>query len=406
MDILYPEADFSSPAFEALRSRRDGDGGLSPGRLVFADDLEVFGGRPFPELLHGLFGKEPKKAENVGGPSVVSLIHAAQMLEGLPVRVSFHGSRGDDALGERLETLLGRTPLDLADFRPREGRTPSTWVLSDPRWAGGGGERCFVNEIGSADSFGPAELGSSFLDADIVAFGGSALVPALHEGLPNLLAAARAGGALTLVNTVYDFRNERRFPFSPWPLGGQGGNPLPGPEKSYRNCDVLLMDREEALRLSGESSLGAAVRFFAASGTGAFVITQGPEAVVAAAGVGRFAPLKPCIVPVIDRETALSAVRSAGFEGAPSHGDTTGCGDAFAGGFIASIAVQLLRGGNRLLDLAEAVGWGIAGGAFTLSILGGTYFESCPGDKRAVVEAIHGKLPRQAALPFKDSEHA
>ena len=112
------------------------------------------------------------------------------------------------------------------------------------------------------------------------------------------------------------------------------------------------------------------------------------------------------IAEIIDRETALSAARSAGFEGAHSHGDTTGCGDAFAGGLIASIAVQLLRGGNRPLDLAEAVGWGIAGGAFTLSILGGTYFESCPGDKRAVVEAIHGKLPRQAALPFKDSEHA
>jgi hypothetical protein len=51
------------------------------------------------------------------------------------------------------------------------------------------------------------------------------------------------------------------------------------------------------------------------------------------------------------------------------------------------------------------VGWGIAGGAFTLSILGGTFFESRPHEKRAAVEAIHDKLPRQAASPLKDTEH-
>ena len=47
MDLLYPEVDFSTPAFAAVRTRREGDGGLAPGRLVFAEDAKRFSGRPF-----------------------------------------------------------------------------------------------------------------------------------------------------------------------------------------------------------------------------------------------------------------------------------------------------------------------------------------------------------------------
>jgi sugar/nucleoside kinase (ribokinase family) len=381
MDLLYPGADFSTPAFAAVRSRREGDGGLEPGRLVFAEDAERFAGRPFPETLAAILGGEPvPKAANVGGPSIVALIHASQMLEGEGIAVSYHGATGDDAVGAEIRSKLARMSLDLSRLETRRGRTSTTQVLSDPDWDGGRGERCFVNDIGAAAAYGPADLGGEFFDADIVALGGTALVPRMHEGLPEVLARARSRGAFTFVNTVFDFRAERRDGIGAWPLGGLSAGP--GPAESYRSCDLLVMDRDEALRLSGERELDRALRFFESSGVGAFAISRGGDPVIAWAGEGRFAPLPPCELPVSAR-AALERARDRG------RGDTTGCGDNFAGGILAALALQMKaaaspRDAGRL-DLVEALSWGIAGGAFTLGILGGTYYESIPGEKRELV---------------------
>jgi sugar/nucleoside kinase (ribokinase family) len=389
MDILYPKADFSSAAFAAVRSRREGDGGLSPGHLVFAEDAERYTGRPFDDTLAALAtsetsaGSDPEAgfwpaAKNVGGPSVVALIHAAQMLEGEGIPVAFHGVTGDDETGRELREKLARTPLDASRLETRPGRTPSTFVLSDPTWDGGRGERCFVNDIGAAEGYLPADLGEDFFEADIVALGGTGLVPGLHDGLPGILAKARSRGALVVVNTVFDFRAERRDGIGAWPLGGRSAGP--GPGESYRSCDLLVMDRDEALRLSGERDLVRALGFFETSGVGAFAVTRGGESVLAWSGEGRFAPMALREFPVSARASRERAGSGT------SSGDTTGCGDAFAGGAIAAIALRM-KAGDGGIDLAEAVSWGIAAGAFTLGFLGGTYYESRPGEKRGHVSA-------------------
>jgi sugar/nucleoside kinase (ribokinase family) len=384
LDLIYPGVDFSSEAFGSLRSRTEGDGGLEPGRLVFAEDAERFASRGRGlglERIIAELGPDGPAAVNVGGPSIVSLIHAAQMLEGEGVGVSFHGAVGDDETGRELRSLIGRTSVDASRLETRQGRTPSTYVLSDPSWDNGRGERCFVNEIGTAERYAPADLGEDFLGADIVAFGGTALVPAVHEGLPGLLASARARGALTVVNTVFDFRSERRRPGRAWPLGGC--EPGPGPSASYASCDLLIMDRDEALRLSGERGLEAAARFFRSSGVGAFAVTRGGEDVIAWSGGGRFSPFGPAELPVIRVDAAGRA-----------SGDTTGCGDAFAGGAIAALALQMKDGGGGKLDLEDAISWGTAAGAFTLGILGGVYYEPAPGEKRRLVAALDAKRRR------------
>ncbi len=392
LDLIYPRVDFSSEAFGALLSKAEGDGGLVPGGLVFADDAEAFArrsGRPgLASALDELGCSEPA-AVSIGGPSIVSLIHASQMLEGEDAVVSFAGALGEDGTGRRLRSLLAKTSVDLSPLRSGNGRTPSTYVLSDPSWDGGRGERCFINDIGAAARFGPADLGDDFTGADIAAFGGTALVPAIHEALPDLLSKARSAGALTLVNTVFDFRAERRYPGRPWSLGG--GGPGPGPAEAYRSCDLLIMDRDEALRLSGRRDLDSAIDFFIATGVSAFAITRGPESVLAWAGGGRFRGFGPADIPVLEVEPSSRA-----------RGDTTGCGDAFAGGIIAALAARMMRGSRRLegvgggLDLADAISWGVAAGAFTLSILGGVYYESRPGEKRELVAAIReaGRGPR------------
>ncbi len=384
MDRLFVGVDFGGAAFGRYRSRIQGDGGLSPGKLVFVSDVEAFAGESFADMLGRLAPDRDACTENIGGPSIVAMIHAAQMLEGdRRFTVSFHGLRGDDGTGERLAALLSGLPPDCAAYRPAPGATPSTYVLSDPGWDGGQGERCFVNELGVAAEYtmerliAPVPGGTAFLDADIVAFGGTALVPALHDSLGTLLPVARDRGCLTVVNTVFDFRNERRDPSSPWPLGAPGDS-----ERSYRACDLLVMDRDEAMRLSGRSGMADAADFFMQSGAGAFVITQGPGDVVAwARGAGRFAPLGLRSMPVPAR--AEAGLR----DGTGTRGDTTGCGDAFAGGVVAALAVQMETGKDGSLDLADAVSWGIAAGTATLGILGGTWYEKWPGEKRAVVES-------------------
>jgi sugar/nucleoside kinase (ribokinase family) len=63
-------------------------------------------------------------------------------------------------------------------------------------------------------------------------------------------------------------------------------------------------------------------------------------------------------------------------------GDTTGCGDNFAGGIIAGIAEQLSLAPKGKIDLREACIPGTAAGGFACFTVGGTFYETYPGEKR------------------------
>jgi len=75
-------------------------------------------------------------------------------------------------------------------------------------------------------------------------------------------------------------------------------------------------------------------------------------------------------------------------------GDTTGCGDNFAGGVIASVVHQLI-GGSEHPDLREACSWGIVSGGFTCFYMGGTYFEEKPGEKMARIRPYYDTYLKQ-----------
>jgi len=371
LDIIYAEVDFASPEFAGFRSRRPGDGGLEPGKLVFTEDFERFAGLPCLEALGRITGGRAPHATNIGGPGVVALINAVQLLDPEKFAVRFVGSIGADDLGTQLRRQLARTPLNTTDYRNKPGITPFTYVLSDPGH-GGGGERTFVNNIGTAWSLSPEDLDEGFFRADLVAFGGTALVPPVHDALDTLLPRARRAGAFTVVNTVYDFRNQRRDPVGPWPLGAS--------HQGYAATDLLIADREEALRLSGQATVAAALSWFLARGVGAAVATEGIRDIEVAVGSSRYAPLKSSSFPV-----SRSVVRE--LEAHPERrGDTTGCGDNFAGGVIASLARQLESGRARL-DLQEAVAWGAACGGLACFHMGGVFVETRPGEKRDRVNA-------------------
>jgi sugar/nucleoside kinase (ribokinase family) len=379
VDYLYREIDFEGEGVIRYRSRTAGDGGLNVGGLVFAQALEQYAGKSIDAILRELVSGRPPDRENVGGPAIVSLINTAQLLPHVDVR--FFGAVGTDEAGRLLRDRAGRTPLDASGLQTRDGATAATYVLSDPSYAAGHGERMFINLLGVAAELTPEDLGSDFVQADIVQLGGTALVPRLHAELPRIVREAKQEGALTIVNTVYDFRSESSRPRRRWTLGS---------DDAYPNVDLLIADAEEARKLTGRDELPAALDWFLDRGVGAAVVTNGPEPVWFAAGGGRpaadgnrFTRTAASTLPVFTQFARSPEVRAA-------EGDTTGCGDNFAGGLVAGIAEQI-RSGSPRLELEPAVRTAIASGAFCLTHLGGTYVEPEPGAKRRHVASVRSQ---------------
>jgi len=364
VDQIYPNIDFSSPVTATYLSQEKSDGGLHPGRLVFTEQFEAFANTSLGNVIDEITKDKKKPTFNVGGPSIVALIHAAQLLQGEDHKVKFYGVRGSDKTGEYLQVKLKQTPVLVDHLKISKGSTPSTIVLSDPEFNSGHGERIFINEIGAAWGFGQDELPDNFFDSDIVVFGGTALVPAVHNGLGQLLIKSKERGALTVVNTVYDFQSELQKPGQLWSLGDS--------LDSYRNIDLLIMDREEAQHLSGEDDLTKALKYFKEKGVTATIITNGTEDTICTIQGELFISTGRSNYPV--SKALVDALRD--YEG----GDTTGCGDNFVGGVLASIAWQMSVGRSRL-DLEECIAWGTVSGGHACFHVGGTLIEKTRGEK-------------------------
>ena len=403
LDRIYGHVDFRSEAFRKCLSKKAGDGGLEPGKLTFEEELERFAGQPFvSEILPSLTEGHNADKENIGGPCVVALINAAQLAY-KESEVAFYGCRGDDEVGENLLQKLNQTSLDLSHYRVEKGsETASTSVLSDPNYDNGHGERTFVNTIGASWHYLPAEVGECFYDSEICVFGGTALVPRIHEGLTEMLKKAKARGCVTVVNTVYDFINEKKNPDKRWPVGES--------DESYRFIDLLLVDHEEALRLSGGKDIPSSIAFFREKGAGAVVVTNGANNIWLWAESPLFGSIKEQTMPVSE---AVWLALKAG-----KKGDSTGCGDNFAGGIIGSLARQMYRQptrdnrqqskGERLcdvmtrdvvtFDLREACRWGVVSGGFACFYYGGTYLEQKEGEKFAELKALYDAYVKQEGV--------
>lgn len=374
-DYLYDHVDFHGEAFRKYASKIPGDGGLEPGKLVLTEDFEAFAGTSVETALAELVGGLKPTSFNLGGPAIAALINTAQMLETREAEVSFYAANGTDEAGKRLRKILEQTPVDSRAFRDMHGSSPYTLVLSDPTYHGDSGERTFLNNIGSSFKMRPEDLDSHFYEADVRLFGGTALVPPIHEALTSLLKRAREtgnGNNLSVVSTVYDFPNEKRNPDGHWPLGES--------LESYRLMDLLVVDHEEALRLAGVSDLDAAVREFQRRGLKALIVTRGVDDVLVWSGGGRFAPVE-AMIPI--SRTDLTDRGDVPW-------DTTGCGDNFVGAVLYSLASQLADGRGQL-DLTEACGWGVCAGDFACYYIGGTYLEKHPGEKMERITSIHDR---------------
>ncbi len=378
VDRIYNDVSFRAPVFARYLSKTKGDGGLEPGKLEFEDEFERFASRPFGDVLEEITGGRKPDAVNIGGPCIVALINAAQITEGMS-EVSFYGVRSDDEVGSMLMDKLALVPVDVSHYDVVPGLpTASTTVFSDPSHDGGQGERIFVNTIGASWEYDSSSLPKEFYDADIVVFGATAIVPKLHDTLGQGLSRAKSNGCLTVVNTVFDSRNERLHPDCKWPMGES--------DDCYADIDVLVVDKEEALRLSGKESIEEAMQWFRSVGVGAAMVTNGSRNIFVYASSPLFLPLPLTAFPV------CAAVGEEIKRG--TKGDTTGCGDNFAGGVIASLVKQL-HSGHKVIDMTDACLWGAVSGGFACFYTGGTYYEKAPGEKYGKLKKLYDSYREQ-----------
>ncbi len=378
IDMLYNNIDFAGDAISQYLSKERGEGGLTPGKLVFQEEFEKFSGITLDNFINRITGGRKSDKINIGGPSIVSLINVAQLTSREKCEVRFYGRAGNDDNGLYLITSLERTPVVLKDFKLLKNRTPSTLVLSDPSYDNGHGERMFINSIGAAWDYYPGELDDDFFNSEIVVFGGTALVPNIHDHLTSLLKKAKSKGCITIVNTVFDFRNEKNNPSKRWPLGEN--------DESYRLTDILITDKEEALRLSGGHDIKEAISFFLGKEVPSFIITNGSSDIITYSD-GSFFTASP-----VDSLPVSNVIRND--MKSRREGDTTGCGDNFTGGVIASVVNQLIKETSKI-DLNEACSWGIVSGGFACLYMGGTYFEKNPGEKIARVKPYYDSYREQ-----------
>jgi sugar/nucleoside kinase (ribokinase family) len=292
-------------------------GDCNPDVLVLGDDVTP------------VFGQQEKLVPTmslvVGGSASITAVAAAR----LGLSVALVAAVGADPAGQFMLDQMAREGVGADAVAVREDApTGMTVALSS------GGDRAILTALGAVGSLTaddvPAALLGRARHVHISSY--FLLEDSLGPGLATVIATAQAARATVSLDTNWD-------PSGRW---GRGDARLAA---ALAQVDLLLPNEAEAVRLSGEPDLAAAVPALIAAGA-RLVVKLGARGALCAAGTRQHRVSVPPVVPV----------------------DATGAGDCFNAGLIAG----LLQG----LALPEAAALGCAAGALSTRAPGGT--GSCP----------------------------
>ena len=309
-------------------------GDCNPDVLVLGDDVTPS------------FGQQEKLVERismvVGGSAAITAVAAAR----LGLSVELVAAVGADPPGDFMLGQLSREGVGTAAVAVRDG-VPTGITVALSR----GTDRAILTALGAVASLTAQDVPTTLVTGARHVHVSSyfLLEHSLGPGLAAMLAAARAAGATTSLDTNWD------------PAGKFGDDQL---SAALAQTDVLLPNETEAMRIAGEPTLQAAARSLAASGT-KLVVKLGERGVLCVDGpVWHRAELPP-VTPL----------------------DATGAGDCFNAGLIAG----LLRG----LALPDAAALGCAVGALSTRAAGGT--AGCPDLASALALARTATVRRVSA---------
>jgi sugar/nucleoside kinase (ribokinase family) len=301
-------------------------------------DLIVRAADPRP-----VFGQVERYVDSVdlvmGSSSVIFACGAAA----LGLRVAVAGLAGDDALGRFMLASMAERGLDTSAVRLDPDRpTGASVVLASPV------DRAILTAPGTTPFMRVDDVPPKLLRrARHVHAGAVYVMDGLRPELPSLFRTARAGGATTSFDTNWD-------PTDTW----QGGI-----RQILAETDVFLPNEAEATRIAHESNPEAAARALVAMGARVVAVKLGPAGAIAIAADGRLAHCRaPHVEPV----------------------DSTGAGDTFDAGFIAT----WLAG----RPLEECLAIAVACGSLSTRAVGGTAGQPTLDEAEALARAA-GILP-------------
>ncbi|MBM7035334.1 carbohydrate kinase family protein [Vibrio ulleungensis] len=225
--------------------------------------------------------------------------NVALNLGAMGVPVSLHTKLGSDLFGDWLINTYAGEGVDTQYVNQTDGDSTGVAIaLVDKH-----GERVFLYRGGAVDSLALNDLDqSAILHHDIVHCSGFFLLPSLEEkGLPKLFAKAREQGVKTSLDVGWD--NSGRWLKTIGPM-------LP-------SLDYFLPTLNEAQQIAEKSTIEECAQYFVDAGVSQVVIKAGAKGAYAHDGqIGFWVHAQP-IDGVVD---------------------TTGAGDGFVSGFLASIA--------------------------------------------------------------------
>jgi sugar/nucleoside kinase (ribokinase family) len=286
-------------------------GDCNPDVLVLGDDLTP------------AFGQQEKLVTSmslvVGGSASITAVAAAR----LGLRVALVAAIGDDAAGSFMLAELAGAGVNTDAMVVRPG-SPTGMTVALSR----GDDRAILTAEGVIGTLTPADVPADLFTRSRHVHVSSyfLLERTLGPGLAALLAAARAAGASTSLDTNWD------------PAGTWGADFFP---EVLAQADLLLPNEAEALRMAKVTDLPAAIAFLAKAG-GAIAVKLGARGALYTDGPRRYRATPPTMSPV----------------------DTTGAGDCFNAGLLAG----LLHG----YEPPDALALGCAVGAASTQGIGGT----------------------------------
>lgn len=358
---IFKYIDFNSTTFKKYLSTTNNDGGLVSGKTIFSEDIEKFAGEKLQVIMHNIMGDKSADDIAVAGSAIVSLSHIAQLLYRNSIKVNYYGCLGSDDMAKSIMSVIKKTPLITTNIKKFKGLSAFNYVLSDLN------TNYTINSLGCAALYDTDNLDINFFLSDIVLFAGTALVPNIHNHLDELLRKAQEKHSFTVVSTVFDCLSEKQFPGNAWLLLKN--------INAYKDIDLLIMNYNEALKISGKKSIASAIDFFIYADTGAFIITHS-ENNIKLYSSGKLFKKQELIEMPISNLMKTELKQNMSFKAS-----YTSCGDNFIGGVIASFAMQLQKNTAGNLDLIEACALGIVSGGYACYYNDNIFIESTPGEK-------------------------
>jgi len=262
--------------------------------------------RPADQIVWGGTALVESVEQHLGGNGANTAYTLGKL--GIPARLA--GMVGRDAFGDFALHVLRSADVDVAAVQRSNVSTATTVALVKSA-----GERAFLHHFGSSADVCFDMTADLMRGMSHYHLGSPFGIPRLRFEWPRLLAAARAAGLTTSLDTHWDARGRWLEDLAPC---------LP-------HTDILFVNEDEARMLTGTADTAAAAARLRACGAEIVVVKLGAKGCAVFMRCADFT--SPAFnVPVID---------------------TTGAGDCFAGGYLA--ALQLGRDHAQAARLASAV---------------------------------------------------